>query len=122
MKKLIIAAITFLCFSVAGFSQTTTPVQKKVVKAQTSKKADKAPIEQGVTKPAKSNTTSAVATKQDLKKPVVQTPAATPVKKDGTPDKRFKANKAVAAAPATTSHLKKDGTPDKRFKENKKHS
>lgn len=32
-----------------------------------------------------------------------------PVKKDGTPDKRFKENKK----------LKKDGTPDKRFKQNK---
>ncbi len=31
------------------------------------------------------------------------------MKKDGTPDKRFKENK----------HVKKDGTPDKRFKENK---
>jgi hypothetical protein len=48
---------------------------------------------------------------------------ASPTKKDGTADMRFKANKdsaakAKAAAPATT-HLKKDGTPDKRFKENK---
>jgi hypothetical protein len=32
------------------------------------------------------------------------------LKKDGTPDKRYKQNKK----------LKKDGTPDKRFKENKK--
>jgi hypothetical protein len=31
---------------------------------------------------------------------------------------RYKANKDAAKAPATT-HLKKDGTPDKRFKENK---
>ncbi len=31
------------------------------------------------------------------------------MKKDGTPDKRYKANK----------HLKKDGTPDKRYKEHK---
>jgi len=31
------------------------------------------------------------------------------LKKDGTPDKRYKANQ----------NLKKDGTPDKRFKENK---
>lgn len=31
------------------------------------------------------------------------------LKKDGTPDKRYKENK----------HLKKDGTPDKRFKANK---
>ena len=35
------------------------------------------------------------------------------VKKDGTPDKRYKANKAT---PATTVVLKKDGTPDKRYK------
>lgn len=35
------------------------------------------------------------------------------VKKDGTPDKRFKENKNHP------KHVKKDGTPDKRFKENK---
>lgn len=34
----------------------------------------------------------------------------TKMKKDGTPDKRFKDNK----------NLKKDGSPDKRYKENKK--
>jgi hypothetical protein len=33
------------------------------------------------------------------------------LKKDGTPDKRYKENK--------NQHLKKDGTPDKRYKENK---
>jgi hypothetical protein len=45
-----------------------------------------------------------------------KTTTTTHVKKDGTPDKRFKENKGKT--PATT-HLKKDGTPDKRFKENK---
>jgi hypothetical protein len=40
--------------------------------------------------------------------------AKTPLKKDGTPDKRFKENKEAKGP------LKKDGTPDKRFKENKK--
>jgi hypothetical protein len=35
------------------------------------------------------------------------------LKKDGTPDKRYKENKAKPV------HVKKDGTPDKRFKENK---
>jgi len=35
------------------------------------------------------------------------------LKKDGTPDKRYKQNK-TAAGP-----LKKDGTPDKRYKANK---
>ena len=40
---------------------------------------------------------------------------AMPTKKDGTPDKRFKANKGEKAeGPA-----KKDGTPDMRFKKNK---
>jgi len=42
--------------------------------------------------------------------------AKAPVKKDGTPDKRFKENKE--AKPKVP--VKKDGTPDKRFKENKK--
>lgn len=36
------------------------------------------------------------------------------LKKDGTPDKRFKENKEAKGP------LKKDGTPDKRFKSNKK--
>ena len=54
-----------------------------------------------------------------------QTPAAKPaaapaasngivLKKDGTPDKRYK------STPATTGPVKKDGTPDKRYKANKK--
>ena len=43
-------------------------------------------------------------------------PAAGPLKKDGTPDMRYKENKE-AAKPA--GPLKKDGTPDKRFKANK---
>jgi hypothetical protein len=36
-------------------------------------------------------------------------PATVKMKKDGTPDKRYNANK----------NLKKDGTPDKRYKTNK---
>jgi len=52
--------------------------------------------------------------KQDAK---AAKPATTHVKKDGTPDKRFKENKD--AATAKTTHVKKDGTADKRFKENK---
>jgi len=44
-----------------------------------------------------------------------QKPATTTqhLKKDGTPDKRFKANKTPKGP------LKKDGTPDKRYKANK---
>ncbi len=45
------------------------------------------------------------------------------LKKDGTPDRRYKENHlntSVAPAAATYSgaHLKKDGTPDRRYKKN----
>ena len=40
-----------------------------------------------------------------------------PMKKDGTPDKRFKQNKIDAAA--KSGPMKKDGTPDMRYKQNK---
>jgi|ERR1700722_10010214 hypothetical protein len=47
-------------------------------------------------------------------KPAATTSTSTThLKKDGTPDKRFKENKTPPA------HLKKDGTPDMRYKENK---
>ena len=42
---------------------------------------------------------------------------ATPVKKDGTPDMRYKENKE--GAKPVEGPKKKDGTPDKRYKENK---
>lgn len=50
-------------------------------------------------------------------KPKVATTTTAPTKKDGTPDKRYKENKATAKP---TGPTKKDGTPDKRYKENKK--
>ena len=40
----------------------------------------------------------------------IATNVTSPLKKDGTPDKRFSSNK----------NLKKDGTPDMRYKTNKK--
>ncbi|WP_298739471.1 hypothetical protein [uncultured Chitinophaga sp.] len=44
-----------------------------------------------------------------------QTTAANkPLKKDGTPDKRYKVNKTTIKGP-----VKKDGTPDMRYKSNK---
>ena len=58
-----------------------------------------------------------VAKKETKKAPAKEVTATGPVKKDGTPDMRYKKNQAAAD---TTKHKKKDGTPDKRFKENKK--
>jgi hypothetical protein len=40
------------------------------------------------------------------------------MKKDGTPDKRYKENKTTTVT--TTGPTKKDGTPDMRYKTNKK--
>ncbi len=55
-------------------------------------------------------TITGVTTAQAGKKKQPATTQAATLKADGTPDKRFKANKA----------LKKDGTPDMRFAKNKK--
>ncbi|WP_295116643.1 hypothetical protein [uncultured Chitinophaga sp.] len=53
---------------------------------------------------------------QEKKKADTKKPATENVKKDGTPDKRYKENKETAK---TEGPKKKDGTPDKRYKENK---
>jgi hypothetical protein len=45
---------------------------------------------------------------KEVKKETPKTTSSATLKKDGTPDKRYKTNKK----------LKKDGTPDKRYKEN----
>lgn len=67
---------------------------------------------------AKPATTKTTAVKPAASKPAAAKPATANngvvLKKDGTPDKRYK------TAPATTGQVKKDGTPDKRYKANKK--
>lgn len=85
MKKLIFAAIAILGFA---FSSPAQEKAKTVKKTQTETKI--------VKKDGK-------VTKKTEEKVVL--------KKDGTPDKRYKTSK--------TTVLKKDGTPDKRYKENK---
>lgn len=88
MKKLISAMSLLIGLGLAN-AQQTRPVnqQTKVVKVERHQKTVPAKNEQTVTK-----TTTTVK-----------------MKKDGTPDKRYKANQ----------HLKKDGTPDKRYKTSK---
>ncbi len=61
------------------------------------------------------------AKNQDKKQEKKEVPAGKSgnvhLKKDGTPDKRYKENKVHADS---VVHKKKDGTPDMRYKENKK--
>jgi len=87
MKKFLIAAC--MMFTLSG-----------IVNAQAIKKAEQAPAK--------------VVKMEKAAKPAPT--AEAPLKKDGTPDKRFKATKNVEPA----GPVKKDGTPDKRYKANKK--
>ncbi|MDE3234899.1 MAG: hypothetical protein KGO81_03015 [Bacteroidota bacterium] len=92
MKKIFALFIAVSCLMTASFAQG-----KKDDKAKATKKEMKA-------MPPKATTKAAAK------------PAAGPMKKDGTPDMRYKANKE-AAKPA--GPIKKDGTPDMRYKANK---
>ena len=86
MKKLLTALSVVLCLGFASAQQTapsTSKMQKMKPKTET--------------KMAKPGKTMMAA------KPA---PAGVKMKKDGTPDKRYK----------NAQHLKKDGTPDRRYK------
>lgn len=93
MEKLLSALSVVLGLGLASAQQvatnkTTTAPPAKVVKMETAKKeVSVKPTLETKAKPASSN-------------------SAIKMKKDGTPDKRYKANR----------HLKKDGTPDRRYK------
>ncbi|MBV8324676.1 hypothetical protein [Chryseobacterium sp.] len=103
MKKLLSAMSLILGLGLATAQQTAPATSTAHPPVKTAMKATKA-TEAKAAKPAKMAKTAEVKTA----KPATAQPAAK-MKKDGTPDKRFKDNK----------HLKKDGTPDKRYKENK---
>ena len=93
MKKLVLstlALIGFITFTVAQTASAKLPAAK--------------PKMEVVKKEIKPSATAKVVSIQ----------AASPLKKDGTPDKRFKTNQPVAGP------LKKDGTKDMRYKTNKK--
>ncbi|MGG9963277.1 MULTISPECIES: hypothetical protein [Ferruginibacter] len=108
MKKLLLSALALVGFASLSIAQTG---------AKAAAPAAKPKMEAVKKETAKPATTAKVVSMPAAK--TAATPAAAgPMKKDGTPDKRFKANKA--AAPAATGPVKKDGTPDKRFKANKK--
>ena len=104
MKKLFLAVFSLFAITAATQAQEKAPAKKEDNKMKV------APAKTAPAKVVKMDN----ATKQTAK---TAAPASTagPAKKDGTPDKRFKANKAAPAATPT----KKDGTPDMRYKENK---
>ena len=108
MKKLMIAAIAVLGFTMAGMAQ---PTPKKVdKKMQVVKKEEKKAPAQAITVSAPKTTTK-IEAKPAVAKTTTRVAATTAVKKTTAPAQKIN---------ATTAHLKKDGTPDKRYKENKK--
>lgn len=105
MKNFLSAVSLLLGLGLASAQQvhpattTGTVPPPKVVKADDHKKPMPAQAQYA-------KKTKTVSLKSVAPKPA---PAGMKLKKDGTPDKRYKQNQ----------HLKKDGTPDKRFKTNK---
>lgn len=113
MKKLVTAMSLLLGLGLASAQQThpataSQAAPAKVAKADNHKK--EMPATAHADKKEKTvGAKSAVAVKpasQTHAKPMANT--GMKMKKDGTPDRRYKENK----------HLKKDGTPDKRYKTN----
>ncbi len=116
MKKLIIAVIAFTGFTVKGFAQEVPPQKADapktdVVKIKTTKKVDTKTV--AITNEAPAKTKTVVITKPAI---VIKTNTTAPLKKDGTPDTRYKVRSVNVAGP-----LKKDGMPDMRYKVNKKY-
>ena len=118
MKKLILAIAVVLVFTGVSQAQDSTRKHTKITKAVVKKKSSresKMPAKQktGTSKKENDSSVSKASTSSNT---TLKTKQATGLKKDGTPDKRYKANKTNTEV----VHLKKNGSPDKRYKENKK--
>jgi hypothetical protein len=124
MKKafsLLMAAM--FVFATSLSAQTPAAPTKKEVKKEMKKEMKKGEKEmkkgekmgKNMTPPPPPPPPGQVKKAGDVKSAKAMAPGQQHMKKDGTPDKRFKENKEGAAP----KHMKKDGTPDKRFKENK---
>jgi len=107
MKKLLLSFVLVTGLLTASFAQTAPATASK----KETKTTQPAPAHAAATSPSPAPAHTAAAS------PAPAKAATAPVKRDGTPDMRYKTNKENAA-PVT--HTKKDGTPDKRYTENKK--
>ena len=101
MKKIILACFIMLFSGSAIFAQQTQSAQPAQEKTKTAKK-EVAHAKTHAVKTANHQKQTAAEVKETS-----TTTAAAPLKKNGTPDKRYKKR---------DQHVKKDGTPDKRFK------
>ncbi len=91
MKKVFSALMGILLMGSVAFGQSTKPAEKKMTPPKAT---------------ATKNVSAKAATPGDVATPA---PTGARMKKDGTPDMRYKENQ----------RLKKDGAPDMRYKANK---
>ncbi len=112
MKKLLSLIAVVVLGASTTFAQTVVPVSKQTAKKVAEVKTETKKLE---TKAVAAKTTAPVVVKKEVKK-VTTTANAVKLKADGTPDKRYTANKAKKAVAGPT---KKDGTADMRYKANK---
>lgn len=116
MKKILTGVLALLMGASVAMAQTSSTTQEKTkAEHRTDKPGQKAqrPALDSTGKPMKKDGSPDKRFKEN--KETKETKAQGPLKKDGTPDKRFKENKEAK----TEGPKKQDGTPDKRFKENK---
>jgi len=121
MKKILTGVLALLMGATISFAQTPAAAPAKD-QTKAEHRADKPghktnrPALDSTGRPMKKDGTPDKRFKDNKENKDVK--AQGPLKKDGTPDKRFKENKENKEA-KPEGPAKKDGTPDKRFKENK---
>jgi hypothetical protein len=117
MKKILLSVFVLTGMAAGLSAQTNQSAARMTTKPAMVKPAVITPVNKPVStvkttamvKPASVKPVTTIKPATTGVKPMAVTTTA-PLKKDGTPDKRFKASQK----------LKKDGTPDRRFKSNKK--
>ncbi len=115
MKKILTAVLALLMGATVAMAQTPATQDKTKAEHRSEKQGQKAqrPALDSTGKPMKKDGSPDKRFKGN--KEGKETKAQGPLKQDGTPDKRFKENKQAK----TEGPKKQDGTPDKRYKENK---
>jgi hypothetical protein len=103
MKKIIYLLFAFMMLGSLSFAQNTPQQAQKAAAGKKKRGAENV------------NASKAGAAQQTAAQPAPQQK----LKKDGTPDMRYKENKQKKDAAKPAGPLKKDGTPDLRHKANK---
>jgi len=112
LSLIMIMVLLFVCTTTISAQEVTNRSKKDGTRTELKKDAEG----KGQTiKKSKAKDKGSKMENSEAKSAGASSVNTTHLKADGTPDKRYKENKASEK----TIHLKKDGTQDKRYKENK---